>query len=228
MVRAHLQGVLELAEIACCLVVRPVVYLTEAKAGFSLLREVPDFRRFILARGLLLSVTLSIPIYALDAKTLTGSSASSLGIFVIATSLAQVLSSPVWGRFSDRSSRTVMMLGGGTAVIAGVMALGIGGLPSAWQNAYLYGAIFLVLGIAQSGVRLGRKTYLVDAAPAEERPLYVAVSNTIIGVVTLASGAFGLISTIFGVRALLIVFIFLALLGVVMSWQMPEADKMIG
>jgi hypothetical protein len=201
--------------------------LTEAKAGLSLLREVPDFRRFITARGLLLTVTLSIPFYALHAKALTGSTASSLGIFVVATSLAQVLSSPVWGRFSDRSSRTVMMLGGGTAVVAGVAALMFGRLPVSWQNAYLYGAIFLLLGMAQAGVRLGRKTYLVDAAPAEARPLYVAVSNTLIGALTLAGGALGLISTFFGIRILLALFIVLAFLGVAVTWQMPEADDMI-
>ena len=120
-----------------------------------------------------------------------------------------------------------MMLGGGTAVVAGMMALMFGRLPALWQNAYLYGAIFLLLGIAQAGVRLGRKTYLVDAAPAEDRPLYVAVSNTLIGVLTLAGGALGLISTVFGIRVLLALFIVLAFLGVTVSWQMPEADEMI-
>lgn len=201
--------------------------LAEAKAGFSLLHDVPGFRRFIMARGLLLTVTLSIPFYALHAKALTGSTASSLGIFVIATSLAQVLSSPFWGRFSDRSSRTVMMLGGGTAVAAGVAALMFGRLPASWQNASLYGAIFLLLGMAQAGVRLGRKTYLVDAAPAEDRPLYVAVSNTLIGALTLAGGALGLVSTFFGLPVLLALFVGLAFLGIVVSWQMPEADEMI-
>ena len=58
--------------------------------------------------------------------------------------------------------------------------------------------------------------------------MYVAVSSTIIGAVTLASGALGLISAIFGVRVLLTLFIILALAGVYVSWQMPEADDMMG
>ena len=201
--------------------------LAEARAGFRLLREEPGFRRFIIARALLLSVTLSIPFYALDAKTLTGSTAGDLGIFVIAISLARVLSSPFWGRFSDRSSRMVMMLGGGLAGAAGILAVAFVLLPSAWQSAYLYGAIFFVLGIARSGIRLGRKTYLVDAAPADDRPLYVAVSNTIIGAVTLSSGLMGLISSAFGLRILLAVFVGLAFAGVLLSWRMPEAGQMV-
>lgn len=202
--------------------------LQEARAGYKLLREVPGFRRFIVARALLLSITLSVPFYALDAKALTDNRTSSLGIFVIAASLAQVLSSPFWGRFSDRSSRTVMMLGGGLAAGAGTLALVFGSLPVPWQNTYFYAFIFLLIGFARAGVRLGRKTYLVDGAPADERPLYVALSNTIIGALTLAGGAFGLVAEAFGLRALIAMFVILALAGVLVSWYMPEANQMVG
>jgi len=202
--------------------------LQEAKAGFKLLRKAPGFRRFIIARALLLSVTLSVPFYALDAKALTDNRTSSLGVFVIAASLAQVLSSPFWGRFSDRSSRTVMMLGGGLAAGAGTLALLFGFLPATQQNAYIYAFIFLLIGFARAGVRLGRKTYLVDGAPADQRPLYVALSNTIIGALTLAGGAFGLVAGAFGLRSLIAIFVILALLGVLLSWYMPEANQMVG
>jgi hypothetical protein len=38
------------------------------------------------------------------------------------------------------------------------------------------------------GVRLGRKIYLVDMASGDNRAAYVAVSNTLIGVLMLAGG----------------------------------------
>ena len=41
--------------------------------------------------------------------------------------------------------------------------------------------VVLVVVVAQAGVRLGHKAYLVNAAPAAERPLYVALANTLIG-----------------------------------------------
>lgn len=201
--------------------------LEEARAGLHLLQASPGFRQFIIIRGLLLSVTLSIPFYALDARALTGSGGGNLGIFVIASGLAQVLSSPFWGRFADRSSRTVMMLGGGMAAAGGGLALLFGLLPAPWQTAYLYGLIFLVIGFARSGVRLGRKTYLVDAAPEADRPLYVALSNTIGGLLTLAGGSFGLIAGAFGLRVLIGLFVILALLSMFASWRLPEADRMV-
>lgn len=200
--------------------------LQEARAGLKLLRQKPGFRRFIIARALLLSVKLAIPFYTLFARELTGGQVGGLSLFVIAIGLAEVLSSPFWGRFSDRSSRTVMMMGGLLATAVGMLALGMELLPEAWQTSLVFAPVFLLVGFARAGVRLGRKTYLVDGAPAAERPLYVALSNTVIGIITLASSAFGLVAQVFGVRVLLGVFIVLSATGVWVAWRMPEAEQM--
>ena len=69
-----------------------------------------------------------------------------------------------------------------------------------------YAAGFLAIGIAHSGVRIGRKTYLVDLATAETRAAYVALSNTIIGILLLAGGAFGALAQLLGTRFVLLVF----------------------
>jgi MFS family permease len=200
--------------------------LEEARAGIRLLREKPGFRSFIVARALLLSVPLAVPFYALYVRKLTGGQIGDLSIFVIAIGLAEVLSSPFWGRFSDYSSRTVMILGGSLAVVVGIAALALGALPEGWQTSLVFAPVILVVGFAQAGVRLGRKTYLVDAAPGPQRPLYVALSNSIIGVLFLLSGAFGLVAQVFGVEVLLAVFISLTALGVLACWRMPEAEQM--
>jgi hypothetical protein len=119
-----------------------------------------------------------------------------------------------------------MMLGGVLAAITGVGALALGSLPSGWHTPLTLAPVFLSVGFAQAGVRLGRKTYLVDGAPDQERPLYVAFSNTIVGILTLASGAFGLIAQAFGVRVLLSTLLVLTALGVAVCWRMPEAEQM--
>ena len=200
--------------------------LEEARAGWHLLQEKDGFRRFIVARALLLSVKLAIPFYVLYARNLTGGAVSGLGLLVIATGLAEVLSSPFWGRFSDRSSRSVMIAGGAMSIGVGALALGIGLLPEAWHTSLAFSAVFFLLGIAKAGVRLGRKTYLVDGAPADARPLYVAVANTTVGSITLASGALGLVAELLSVPALLVTFLVLAGLGVFAAWRMPEAEGM--
>lgn len=202
--------------------------LQQARAGWHLLRQQPGFRRYIVARALLLSVKLVTPFYVLYARRLTGGAAIGLSWFVIATALAEMLSSPFWGRFSDRSSRVVMMAGGGLAVLAGALALLLGIMPPAWQTPLVFSSVFLLVGFAAAGVRLGRKTYLVDAAPEAERPLYFAVGNTLIGALTLASGSLGLIADLFNLPILIATFLALTLLGVGAAWRTPEAAEMVG
>lgn len=82
--------------------------------------------------------------------------------------------------------------------VAGVLSLAVAGWNMAGSPGLPAGLVvigaFLVVGIAHAGVRIGRKTYLVDMATAETRATYVAVSNTAIGVVLLAGGVFGIIA----------------------------------
>ncbi len=119
-----------------------------------------------------------------------------------------------------------MILGGSLAIVVGIAALALGALPEGWQTPLVFAPVFLGVGFAQAGVRLGRKTYLVDGAPGAQRPLYVALSNTIIGVIILLSGTLGLVAEVFGVEILLAVFIGLTALGVLACWRMPEAEQM--
>ena len=201
--------------------------LEEARAGLSLLKTVPGFRQYILVRVTILTVTLSVPYYSLYGRDLTGAAIGNLGVFVIANSLAEILSSPVWGRFADRSARTVIIFGSGLATLTGILALSFPLLPSHWQTAASFGVIILLLGFARAGVRLGRKTYLVDGMPAAERPLYSAVSNTLLGLVMLAGSALGVVQSVVGTQWLIAGFVGTTLLAIVLAWRMPEAEYMV-
>ncbi len=202
--------------------------LAEVSAGLRLIRDVPGFRRFIIARVFLLSIELSLPFYALYARDIVGASIGGLGVFVIANGVSNIFSSPVWGRFADRSSRGVMMVSSILAAVTGAFALLIGQIPEHWQNVFVFAPVFLLIGFSQAGLRLGRKTYLVDGAPDDDRPLYVAVSNTLIGAVTLLGGGLGLIAYSLGIQTVLVVLIILALVATGVCRALPEAHEMAG
>ena len=201
--------------------------LKEAKAGWNLIQKQPAFARFIVARALLLSVMLVIPFYSIFAREVTGTEVSSLGIFVIANSLAMVTSSYFWGRFADRSSKNVMAMGGAVGLIGGLIALSFLILPDGWHTPLVFSTVFLVAGFAHAGIRMGRKTYLVDAAPEKDRPLYVAVSNTLVGAITVLSAVLGFGADLFGVAWLIGLFLFLMGLGIAVSLSLPEAEQMV-
>jgi hypothetical protein len=163
--------------------------LEEARAGFHLLKAEPAFTRFVLARAFLLAAQLAAPFYALQAQQTAGVGAGNLALFVMAASLATVLSSPFWGRFSDASARRVMVGGGVWTAITVGLALSTELLDAGTLALGLFILVFLSSGFAVAGVRLGRKTYLVDGAPERQRPLMVAVANTLVGVMyALAEG----------------------------------------
>lgn len=201
--------------------------LNEAREGWSLLKHQPYFLRLIIARSLLLSVMLVIPFYAIFAREITGTQVSSLGLFVIANSLAMVLSSYFWGRFSDRSSKHVMAAGGLVGLIGVLTALSFLFVPGSWQTPLVFSSVFFIAGFAHAGIRLGRKTYLVDAAPEKERPLYVAVSNTLVGLVTVLSAVMGFGADLFGVEWLIGIFGVLMLSGIMISMRLPAAENMV-
>jgi hypothetical protein len=198
--------------------------LAEARAGAEVLRRVTGFRRFLLARGLLAVTEVAVPFYVLAARA-EGVGASALGAFLVASGVAAVVSNPVWGRVTDRASdRGVMTAAGAIGALAALLASGL--LIAGSGSAAAYAAVVFVAVVAQEGVRLGRKAYLVTAAPPDERPLYVALANTIIGVVMIALALLGVIAELAGVPAAVGAILVLSLLGVLATRWTPEPEDM--
>ena len=81
-----------------------------------------------------------------------------------------------------------------------------------------------MLALLHDGVRLGRKTYAVDIASGDKRTDYVAVGNTLIGVLLLLSIGLGAIVELLSVGALLAVLSGMALAGAIVAARLPEAD----
>jgi len=177
--------------------------LTVALKSLALLGEDRDFRRYVVSRGLLLSVALAPPFYVLLAQQYSGS-AAGLGLLIVASGLAGSLSAPVWGRISDRSSRTVMVIAATGAGLLGVATWALDWSGSIWLNTvWLHGGLFFSIALFHGGARLGRKVYLVDMASSKDRSAYVAVSNTVIGVIMLLGGSIGIIADLVSFGAVL-------------------------
>ncbi len=199
--------------------------INEALAGLRAVANTPWYKRFLLARTALLSIELSAPFYVLYISANLPMQAGTLGMIVIATGLAAALSSPIWGRFADLSSRSVMIIGGLMGAATGIIALIIAIVPATMRNSYAYLAIFVLLGFSEAGVLLGRKTYLLDRVNTAERSTYVAFANTAMGVMTLLFGLLGVIAHLYGIKALIVILILLGLSGAIISASLPETSS---
>ncbi|MCW4602899.1 MFS transporter [Janibacter indicus] len=194
----------------------------------TLLREDATFRNFVTVRSFLLVSSLSPPFIVTMAVQAGAPALTGLGGFIIASGLAALLGGRVFGRMADRSSRRLMMLGAALASLVLVAlvvvdtALDLAG-DSLLTYAIFVGAYFLVT-MLHTGVRVGRKTYVVDIADGDQRTTYVAVSNSAMGLVLLVVGAITSAIAGLGIVWALLFLAGLGVLGVLSSRRLPEVE----
>lgn len=171
-----------------------------ARDQIKLILDDSELQRFIFARALMTATALSGPLYVALAQRSGGQALDNLGWLLLASGLAGALSGSFWGMLADRSSRATMAIG---ALISGLLG-------------------FAVLA-GHSGVRIGRKTQ-IDIAGGDAKAEYVAVSNTVIGVLLVVIGAgVGAVSA-FSLEAGLLLLAVMALSGAAVSMRLENAQ----
>jgi len=197
----------------------------EAWSQLALLQNDAPFRRFVITRALLMCSALTAPFYVVLAREQGNTSASLLGSFLVAGGLASSLSAPVWGTAADSSSRRVMVT---SSLITAGLGIGIFTListaPSLTKTSWLFPVFFFGLGVAHSGVRAGPKTYLVDLAGGVKRTEYVALSNTIIGLLLLLVGGVTSALSFLRPEELILGLSILGLTGAGLARTLPEVE----
>ncbi|HUU74260.1 MAG TPA: MFS transporter [Burkholderiales bacterium] len=188
-----------------------------------LLQRDKPFRRFVVARALLMCSALSAPYYVALAQQRIGPSVYVLGLLVIASGLASLLSAPLWGKFADRSSRQVMFAAASVTAATGLTLFLVDRVaPATIGTIWLLPLAYFVLSIAHSGVRVGRKTYVVDLASGNNRTAYVSVSNTVIGGMLLAVGALGALAPLIGNAGMIGLLAAMGVAGALLSSTLKE------
>ena len=194
-------------------------------AQFALLRSDAPLRRLITARILLLSTALAPPFYIALSSDFEPSGLGALGPFMMASAAAGLASAYFWGWFADRSSRQVLMVSAALAALAnGFAAFTALAMPHRLESELLLSALLFVLVIAHQGVRLGRSVHLIDMADLDNRATYTALSNSVIGVVLLAGGVFGVIAQWLGIGMVLALFALMSALAIVAASRLDEVQ----
>ncbi len=199
--------------------------LQVALQQLSILRSDKPFRHFVIARALLLAIALAPPFYVLLAQQTANADLKGLGLLIISNGLAASISAPFWGRLGDRSSRSVMAIGATGAGILGVFTFTATIAQWHWATGtFGMAIIFFLLNIMHGGLRLGRKVYLVDMSTTDNRAAYVAISNTLIGVIMLLGGLLGLIGDILGAAPTIMLLAILSFCAGAYAYGLPEVS----
>ena len=115
-----------------------------------------------------------------------------------------------------------MMMGGFIAGISGLL-----GVVVETSRADLAGSVwtwpilFLLLNIGYTGVRVGRKTFVVDICGGEKRTDYVSAGNTVVAIMILVLGGIASVLHTISSIANLCFFSVLCLLGAVFVLKLP-------
>ena len=199
--------------------------IKDLRAKLTLLSEDRTFRDFLIVRTLAIGSGLSAPYIITLAHGSLGGASMWLGIFIISEGLAATLAAPLWGKWADRSSRAVLRC---SMLLVSVLLTSVV-LYSLSQKALLppeifFPAMFFFLGMVHAGVRVGRKTYIVDMAEGNKRTDYVAVANPIIGLLLLIAGLITGLVSLLSLEATLSIFAVLALIGAIYGQRLEKVS----
>jgi len=181
-----------------------------------LIRNDRTFLRVNVSRLLIGLCGLASPFFAVYAIRELGVAEANVGWFAIAQTAGSALAGLLFGWIADRKgSHIVIRLVGGVYLLAPcliLLASTAAGQPG--PAVALVAGAFLMLGLGDGSIMLGFLNYVLEIAPAGQRPVYVGLTNTLTGAIVLYPFIGGAVADWWGYR---IVFL-LALAGIAAGW----------
>lgn len=180
-----------------------------------------ELQKFLVVRALLTATAVAPPFLLLLAQVGEGNILTQLGGLVVASSFASFVSGRIWGGLCDRS--TPLVLAGTGLLSAAFFWLAIWGVGAAmYVTTWFLPVVLFGIMVSYQGVRLARNTHLVNLASEETRAAYAAISNTLIGVVLLFTGLFGVLAELYGVESVMWLLVAMSVLGGLISFSLQK------
>jgi len=149
----------------------------------ALLRQDRQFRLINVVRLLAGLGGLALPFYVVYATDVLQMSDENIGFFVSAQVLGGAAASLAMGYLNERSgSKIVTQMTIALALSTPLLALLIHYYtPPGAIVTYVYALVFVLMGANLSGYMQGFTNFVLEIAPADERPAYVGLYNTLGG-----------------------------------------------
>ena len=198
------------------------------RAPRILLRDA-NYARFVSVRFLLSFASLASPFYIIYAKEVLHAPVSMVGVYLPILTLSAILSNIVLSKVADRrGSKLLIGLSALGQVSASMAALVLPPLLSglgASQRAIslLFSLVFLLRGAAESAGTIGNTSYLLLISPREQRPTYVGLNNTILGLTSFLPALGGLLVEALGYQVIFGVVAGMVALAVPLLWGLADA-----
>jgi predicted MFS family arabinose efflux permease len=183
---------------------RPVRLGQQLRRAVQLPAQHRSYGRFLALRLTVIAANYALPFYAVYARRALDAPEDRVGVYLIGSTLAGVLSNLIWGQMGDRrGNRLLMRWATLLAVLAPATAMLIARLPqTAWDKSQVFTLVFVFSGAHQTAAFIGNGNYLLEMAPPGERAMYIGFTNTVMGAAIFASPLGGAIVDLLGFEAL--------------------------
>jgi MFS family permease len=189
-------------------------------------RQNPTYGRFLSARLLMVVAEMAVPFYVVFAKESLEAPPALVGVYLLSTTLAGLLANLWAARASDRHGNRQLLV---VACLVGLTSLTLALLFNWWRGpALLFAVAFALNGVYNTAVWVAHTNFLLEIAPAGDRPIYLGMANTLVGVAFLASSGGGALVDWLGYGALFgLAFVALLLAtGITVSIQEPRTRQL--
>ncbi len=176
---------------------------TERRPVFAYLRQLPrvfranrNFKYFIISSAVLIVGNMPIGFFTVYALANFSADESMVGQFTLSMLMTQAVSALISGFIVDRygNKRALMIAAFG---MLGATLWALAAPTLGW-----FRLVYVFLGVNVGTELMARYNISAEYGPAEQRPTYVALMNTVLAPVYLSALTAGMISDAFGYRAL--------------------------
>ncbi len=227
---------LMLSLLACVFIIEPAEQVEEERPAWrsylpqlgSTLRQDRGFARLIRLQLLAGFGGLATGFYILFAIRELGLPPETIGLFTAAQTAGRIIASLGLGRLSQRvGSHRVIQVATAVSLTAPVtaLALSLTGAGSGAATIATYAWVYVVIGVVDCAWMLGFMNYVLELAPAGQRPTYIGLFNTIGGVLVLLPTAGGFLLGVSPYNVLSALTAAVLAVAHVLSWHLPPARQ---
>jgi hypothetical protein len=169
---------------------RRLSLVLQMRRGPRIMRRDRNYRNLIFVRVLSGLTNLALPFIVPFAQLRLGATEAMVGLFVSILTLSATASNILWSRVSDaQGNRRLLLLTNSLALGAPFLALfarrlsahvavtwlGVGFTP----QLVVVSLVLLLLGFAQTGRMMGETNFMLEIAPARQRPTYMGTMHAV-------------------------------------------------
>lgn len=188
------------------------------KNSYAILRADKNFQiqvsTFLLAYGYL----IALPFIILDAQQKIDLDGVAIGWLITTQMVGAMLSNFLWGALSGRGKN---ILTAKVAILSQIIAII---LAFSASSLYEYMLIFFLVGASMDGNRIASSNLILKLAPADKRPVYIAIQMNIVSLGMFFSILGGVVLHFFSYTVLYSLSIAVLFLALLLSLKLQESS----